>query len=309
MTDGYNTPPAAQLTDAEVERRRRVFGLTAEDLARIAELRSAVVDHRAEHTAAFFDHLARVDEGGDLFRRPELLDEARRLKEEHMVSLVSGDYGRAYIEQRARLGALFGRARIDMRGFLSAFQMLIGSIVRRVAELHPTDTVAAMDRVVSIRKLLFLDISIIQDVMIAEREQMILNQQEAIRELSTPTLQLRDRLLILPIIGLLDSFRAKQLTENLLRSIRDRRAKVVVMDITGVATVDSKVANHLIQTVAAARLMGAQVIITGLAAEVAQSLVTLGVDLTDLNTVGDLQGGLEEAERLLGLETRRIGSA
>jgi rsbT co-antagonist protein RsbR len=79
-----------------------------------------------------------------------------------------------------------------------------------------------------------------------------------------------------------------------------------VMDITGVSTVDSKVANHLIQTVAAAQLMGARVIITGLSAEVAQSLVTLGVDLSRMNTFGDLQGGLEEAERLLGYEIRRI---
>jgi rsbT co-antagonist protein RsbR len=72
------------------------------------------------------------------------------------------------------------------------------------------------------------------------------------------------------------------------------------MDVTGVAAVDSKVANHLIQTVAAARLMGASVIVTGLSADVAQALVALGVDLTRINTIGDLQGGLEEAERMLG---------
>jgi len=71
------------------------------------------------------------------------------------------------------------------------------------------------------------------------------------------------------------------------------------MDITGVATIDSKVANHMIQTVTAARLMGATVIVTGLSAEVAQSLVVLGIDLAKLNTVGDLQGGLEEADFFL----------
>jgi rsbT co-antagonist protein RsbR len=150
--------------------------------------------------------------------------------------------------------------------------------------------------------MLFFDLGIITDVMIADRERTILSQQEAIRELSTPTLQVRDRLLVLPIIGVLDTFRARQLTEGLLQAIRARRARVVVMDITGVPTVDSKVANHLLQTVAASRLMGATVIVTGLSADVAQSLVTLGVDLAALNTVGDLQGGLEEAERLLGYE-------
>ena len=135
---------------------------------------------------------------------------------------------------------------------------------------------------------------------VQERERIIRQQQEAIRELSTPVLQVRERLLILPIIGVIDSQRARQLTEQLLRGIRNNRAKVVVVDITGVPTIDSTVANHLVQTVEASRLMGASVIITGLSSEIAQTLVTIGVDLSKMNAVGDLQGGIEEAELLLG---------
>jgi rsbT co-antagonist protein RsbR len=135
---------------------------------------------------------------------------------------------------------------------------------------------------------------------VQERERIIRQQQEAIRELSTPVLQVRERLLILPIIGVIDPQRSRQVTEQLLRGIRANRARVVVIDITGVPSVDSTVANHLVQTVDASRLMGATVIVTGLSAEIAQTLVTLGVDLTKMKTVGDLQGGIEEAERLLG---------
>ena len=109
-----------------------------------------------------------------------------------------------------------------------------------------------------------------------ERERVIRQQQEAIRELSTPVLQVRERLLILPIIGVLDGQRARQLTEQLLRGIRTNRARVVVIDITGVPTIDSTVANHLVQTVERVALMGASVIITGLSPEIAQTLVTLG---------------------------------
>ncbi|HST39278.1 MAG TPA: STAS domain-containing protein [Conexibacter sp.] len=137
---------------------------------------------------------------------------------------------------------------------------------------------------------------------VQERERIIRQQQEAIRELSTPVLQVRERLLILPIIGVLDSQRARQVTEQLLRGIRTNRAKVVVIDITGVPTIDQTVANNLVQTVEASRLMGASVIITGLSSEIAQTLVTIGVDLSKVNAVGDLQGGIEEAERLLGYE-------
>jgi len=143
---------------------------------------------------------------------------------------------------------------------------------------------------------------------VQERERIIREQQEAIRELSTPVLQVRERLLILPIIGVIDPQRARQLTEQLLRGIRSNRAKVVVIDITGVPAVDSTVANHLVQTVDASRLMGATVIVTGLSSEIAQTLVTIGVDLTRMKTVGDLQGGIEEAERLLGYEILRPNS-
>ena len=135
---------------------------------------------------------------------------------------------------------------------------------------------------------------------VQERERIIREQQEAIRDLSTPVLQVRERLLILPMIGAIDPQRARQLTEQLLHGIRATRAKVVVIDLTGVPAVDSNIANHLVQTVEASRLLGATVIVTGLSPAIAQTLVNIGVDLGKMNTVGDLQGGIEQAERLLG---------
>src|SRR6266508_3415767 len=144
---------------------------------------------------------------------------------------------------------------------------------------------------------------------VRERERVIRDQQEALRELSTPVLQVRERLLILPMIGLIDPHRARQLTEQLLRGIRANRAKVVVIDITGVAAMDASVANHLVLTVDASRLMGANVIVPGLSSEIAQTLVTIGVDLGKINAVGDLQGGIEEAERLLGYKVVMTGEA
>src|ERR1700726_3758051 len=144
---------------------------------------------------------------------------------------------------------------------------------------------------------------------VQERERIIRQQQEAIRELSTPVLQVREQLLILPIIGVLDSQRARQVTEQLLRAIRANRAKVVVIDITGVAAMDVTVANHLVQTVEASRLLGATVIVTGLSPEIAQTLVTIGVDLGKMNTVGDLQGGIEQAEHLLGYKVVMMAEA
>lgn len=143
-------------------------------------------------------------------------------------------------------------------------------------------------------------LSIIAVTFLDEGEKIVRKQQEAIRELATPVLQLREGLLILPIIGLLDSARARGLTEQLLNTIRSNRAKVVVVDVTGVLTIDSKVANHIMQTVEASRLMGAKIIISGISPAIAQTMVTIGVDLSKVSTISDLQAGIDEADQLLG---------
>lgn len=294
---------------SDIERRLEFVNLGPDDRQRIDAVKPDVLEHLDEHVAVFFDHLSQFEESRGLTARSDLMGEARRLKREHLIALVSGDYGRAYIQQRFRLGQLYSRAALEVSIFMGAFHTLMASIGRRVMARYPKDPLAGFEHFTSVKKVAFFDIAIIVDAMMADREQTILQQQEAIRELSTPTLQVRDQLLILPIIGMLDTQRAKQLTDSLLHAIRAHRARVVVMDITGVATVDSKVANHLIQTVDAAALMGASVIVTGVSADVAQSLVTLGIDLERINTLGDLQGGLEEAERMLGYRVTRAAAA
>jgi rsbT co-antagonist protein RsbR len=178
--------------------------------------------------------------------------------------------------------------------------LLLRDVLARSLFAHYQSDLAVLDRIFDAYEPAANRIAVTVGVsFVEERERVIREQQDAIRELSTPVLQVRERLLILPIIGGLDPARARQLTEQLLGAIQHHRARVVVIDITGVATVDVTVANHLVQTVEAARLMGASAIITGLSSKIAQTLVDLGVDLSMMRTVGDLQGGLEEAERLL----------
>ncbi len=288
------------LNKANIERRKKIVGLEAADLPRIAAIRDLVVQHTEDYVTAFFNHLSGLDEARPLLASRAIVERARQLKREHLVAMVQGEYGVKYVEQRMELGSLYAKAGLEARVFLGAFHHLlkhIGGAVIRQFERKPAD---GFENFMSLKKVAFFDIGLITDTLVFERKRVIRQQQEAIRELSTSVLQIRERLLLLPIIGVIDTQRARLITESLLRLIRAIRAKVVVMDVTGVATIDSKVANHLLQTVTAARLMGAMVIVTGLTSEVAQSLVALGIELSKLNTVGDLQGGLEEAERILG---------
>lgn len=288
------------MTEQNLERRRTIAGLEPADLKRIAALRPIVTEHVDEFISAFFDYLAGLEEARPLLANKLLAERTRRLQREHLLSMVQSEYGVAYVTQRLELGQVYSRAGLELPVFLGAFHHLLravgGAVISRF-EKGPTE---AFQCFMSLKKVAFLDLGIIVDVLVFERQRVIRQQQDAIRELSTPVLKMRDRLLLLPIIGVIDTHRARMITENLLLAVRDNRAKVVVMDITGVATIDSKVANHLLQTVAAAKLMGATVIVTGLSADVAQSLVALGIDLGKLRTMGDLQGGLEEADLLLG---------
>jgi rsbT co-antagonist protein RsbR len=297
------------LNDGAIERRKKIVGLDPVDLTRIAGIRDLVLRQLDDYSAAFFEHLSGLDEARPLLENRAFADKAKRLKREHLRAMVSGDYGSKYVEQRVELGLLYAVAGLETRVFLGAFHYLlrnVGANVIRQAGHAPSD---AFESYMSLKKVAFFDIGLIVDVLIFERERVIRQQQEAIRELSTPVLQLRERLLLLPIIGVIDTHRARLITESLLEAIRANRARAVVMDITGVATIDSRVANHILQTVAAARLMGAQVIVTGISAAVAQSLVALGIELGGLATVSDLQGGIELAEGALGyrvLQTEAI---
>jgi rsbT co-antagonist protein RsbR len=307
MLDQQSLPRSSQFSrsDADIERRKTIVGLTSEDLSRIATLKDIVAKEGDRYTEEFFRYLRDLGEAPALFGRREVLAEAKQRKREHLGALTATVYDRGYVEQRVALALLYSRHGLETRAFLGAFHHLLQNLGSDIMKRWPGDTDTAFLRFMSLKKVVFFDIGIITDVLVSERERIISQQQDAIRELSTPVLQLRDGLLILPIIGMIDSQRAKQLTDGLLRAIRANRARLVVMDITGVGAVDSKVANHLIQTVAAARLMGSTVIITGLSADVAQALVALGVDLGKITTTADLQGGLEEAERMLGYRVIR----
>ena len=293
------------LDDDVIAHRKMIAGLEPADFARIGEIRSLVVRRLDAHIAAFFDHLSGLTEAAPLLKSTALLAKPKRLKRQHLLAMVAGDYGARYVEQRIELGLIYAGAGLDARVFLGAFYCMLRSIGTSVMSEFEHAPSIGFQYVMSLEKVAYFDIGLIVDVLVHERERLIRHQQEAIRSLSTPVLQLRERLLLLPIIGVIDTFRARLITDNLLKAIRSSRARMVVMDITGVPSIDSTGANHILQTVTAARLMGTEVIVTGGSAEVAQSLIALGVEVGRLTTVGDLQGGIEQAEESLGYRVCR----
>ncbi len=143
------------------------------------------------------------------------------------------------------------------------------------------------------------------ETYIKGREEVILRQTSEISEISTPVIRVWEGILALPIIGTLDSARTQVVMEALLQEIVATSSRIAILDISGVPTVDSLVAQHLIKTVSAARLMGAECIISGIRAEIAQTIVHLGIDLTNIYTKATLASALKMAFSMLNIQVSR----
>lgn len=143
------------------------------------------------------------------------------------------------------------------------------------------------------------------ETFIKGREEVILRQTDEIAEISTPVIRVWDGILALPIIGTLDSSRTQVVMENLLQEIVETGSSIAILDISGVPAVDSLVAQHLIKTVSATRLMGAECIISGIRPEIAQTVVHLGIDLSNVITKATLASALRFAFQALNLEVKK----
>ncbi len=129
----------------------------------------------------------------------------------------------------------------------------------------------------------------------ARMEKQMEAQRQAIMELSTPVIKIWDGVMLLPLVGIIDTVRSQHIIENLLNAIVENEASVAILDLTGVPVVDTSVARHILKTVSAAKMLGSEVILTGFSPDVSQTLVTLGIDLSNITTCGSLKLGIEKA--------------
>jgi anti-anti-sigma regulatory factor len=216
------------------------------------------------------------------------------------TACIDGDWA-PYLDELRQQGLNYARMGISFVAWYDIIAIYRELIRRRLVALAQQDIAKATGVGDGMNRMLDIAMSHLGEAYLAAKEAIIKQQQDAIRELSLPVLQVRDRLLVIPLVGMMDSARARQLIETMLTSIRDRRARGVVVDVTGVPIVDTAIANHLVQACDAARLMGAQVVITGISPEMAQTLVGLGARLPANDTLVDLQEGITFLETTLAM--------
>jgi rsbT co-antagonist protein RsbR len=211
------------------------------------------------------------------------------------IAAIDGNWA-PYLEDLRQQGLNYARMGISFVAWYDIIAIYRELIRRKLLPIAQNDLARASLIGDGMNRMIDVAMSHLGEAYLSAKESIIKQQQEAIRELSLPVLQVRDRLLVIPIVGVMDSVRARQLIETMLGSIRDRRARGVVVDVTGVPHVDTAIANHLVQACDAARLMGAQVVITGISPEMAQTLVSLGARLPANDTLVDLQEGISFLE-------------
>jgi rsbT co-antagonist protein RsbR len=243
----------------------------------------------------------------DLISQAELEDQSRRFLAALQTGLGSGDFenpgagawssARDVLREITRSRALQGFTPSETAGFIFSLKQPLFELVRRELAAQPEEAADELWRASTMLDQLGLYTT---EAFQQSREEIIVRQHEELLELSTPVVRLWDRILALPIVGTLDSARTQVVMESLLQRIVDTGSEVAIIDITGVPTVDTLVAQHLLKTVAATRLMGADCIISGIRPQIAQTIVHLGVDLGNVITKATLADAFAVALKRTG---------
>jgi rsbT co-antagonist protein RsbR len=254
---------------------------------------------RAEMQAVFRERLASHPEFGPLLRSTPT-DEAEEARSHALLggALQRGEW-EGYWQNIRRQAAGYANAEVSLAGWIELIHLARDDVLDRIVAAHTGDAASLIQEIKAVDRWLDDTTAVFAQEFVSTNELVIARQQQAIRQLSTPVLQLRPGLLLLPIVGVLDAERLEQLRTGLLEGIRARRAAAVVLDVTGVPEIDTVATHHLIGAIASAHMMGATVIVSGLSAEIAGSLVDARIDLGRVTSVGDLESGIELAESVI----------
>ena len=285
--------------ERELQSRRAIFELHDDDLERLVAIRPIAERHMAEVVDGFYALLL-----GHPGTRRFLTDDGqvarlKRTQSAYFLQLFDGRCDLPYVENRIRVGAVHERIGLAPKWYIAAYRRYLALLLERVVADIP-DHAQALASYQSLKKIVAFDMSIAIDTYISANLETLGRHQAAIRELSTPVIRVHERLLLLPLVGAIDSQRAQQVMEMVLVRVIEEKARAIIIDIAGVPVVDTKVADHLLKTTAAVKLIGAQTILTGISAQVARTIVQLGVDISSMHTLARLSEGIELGLELVG---------
>jgi len=288
-----------------VENRAQEESVTAQDTPHVVSL----LEKRHDEIITLWikDRLESGEFRDELIPKKDLRRQSQQIVDMLARSIKDSDYGefespafdelRTFLNQISHARAVKGYTPLENATYILSLR---NTLLPLMAEDLEGNSDAMVSEMMYFTKLLDKMGLVMVENYIRSREEIIRQQRQDMMELSTPVIKVWDKILTLPIIGTLDSRRAQLMMESLLQKIVQTGSTIAILDITGVKTMDTLVANHLIKTVTAARLMGARCILTGVSPAIAQTMVQLGIDLTQITTRAQMSDGIRLAFEMIG---------
>ncbi len=286
----------------------RKFEIEQADIDRVRAVGATLLAQIDDHLGLFYDWMSNHDEYQIFFANsPERLSRVRGMQAAYWRTFFEADLNSAWFEERRHVGAVHAHIDLPNDIYFAGVSFSAKSIVQRLKAMGKAvkDLDATVD---SITKLVFLDAFVVIDEIARINREKIAAGSKALLEMSTPVTPIWEGILLLPLLGIIDSERTRDIMTKTLTKIGETRAKVFVLDISGVSAMDTAVANQLIKITRATQFMGCETIISGVSPTIAQTLVELGVNIGDVRTTATLRDSFELALRAAGIGLQTVGS-
>ena len=299
-----DTTPLPDLANAQQLLARHQVG--QKELQLVREFGKGVVDHLDVFIDRFYQWMTQQPEFALFFTDEQRLHRVKRLQSTHWQTFFEAEIDERYVRMRHEVGAVHARIGLGLPAYFSAMDMSLTVLIDEMytGDLRGAELIAAQR---AVTKLVHIDTAIVVEAYARIVQEKIADQARSILEMSTPVTALWEDILMLPVVGIVDSRRAQEIMRSVLTRIAETRARVFIMDISGVSVIDTAVANHLIKVTKATRLMGCECMLSGLSPAIAQTIVELGIDVGSVHTRATLRDALEEGFQRIGIEIRKAG--
>lgn len=276
-----------------------LYRISSDDLARVREHGGRVLPHLERFVELFYDWMRTQPEFKQFFSSPRKLAAVQDLQRDYWAQFFEARVDDTYVGRRAQVGEAHARIGLPLPAYFAAMNVSLDLWCRGLGTEPPS-----AETYVSLTSLVHLDTAVVVDTFSSRTSRIIRDQHEAMLEMSTPVTEVWEDVLMLPIVGMIDSRRAQDIMSAVLSKIAETHARSLILDISGVAVMDTAVANHLIKISKASRLMGSICFISGVSPAIAQTMVELGINVGDVRTTATLRDALTVALRDAGVELR-----
>jgi rsbT co-antagonist protein RsbR len=286
------------------EALRELYQISQDDLKLVQDFAGAVIDGISEHVGNFYDWLRTQPEYEEYFSDGQVQKRVEGLVTNYWHQFFRAEIDDEYMISRQRIGATHARIGLPLSTYFAAMNVFLGLFMGVVDENKSGDDASVTLK--ALMKQVHMDTAVVVETYSQHVNETIALQTKSLMEMSTPVTQIWSGILLLPIVGIVDSKRAQDIMNAALERIAETQARVFIMDISGVAVVDTAVANHLIKITKATRLMGCSCTISGVSPAIAQTIVELGIDVGTIKTTATMKDALSDAYSRMGLEIKLV---